>query len=234
MGHPLGIVSWAAFLTVLVAGGKTYYAAPTYLALLPAGCCWFEQAASRRLRRTLPAALAAGGLATAPLALPILPPAQLTSYLQALGLRPPPTERGASGALHPYFADRFGWDNMARQVAAVYQSMPRAEQAACWVLTGNDGQAAALEYYAASYALPPVASGHNTYDLWGPPQRTGRILLAVGIPRDELTPFFDSVEEAGRIRSRWAVPYEQDLPILVCRELRAPPAEAWPNVKRFL
>jgi hypothetical protein len=45
---------------------------------------------------------------------------------------------------------------------------------------------------------------------------------------------FESVTEARRLESRYAMPYETRQPILVCRGLKIPLAEAWARGKHFI
>mgnify|MGYP002065709280 CR=1 FL=1 len=56
---------------------------------------------------------------TAPFGLPVLPPAGLNAYQQRLGIAPVPAEVSHTAPLPQYFADRLGWQNLARTVAEV-------------------------------------------------------------------------------------------------------------------
>ncbi len=44
---------------------------------------------------------------------------------------------------------------------------------------------------------------------------------------------FDSVEWAGQVPCRLCMPYESDLPIFVCRDLKLPIAEVWERLKNY-
>jgi hypothetical protein len=70
-----------------------------------------------------------GGLALAPLSLPILSPEAYIRYQRALGFEPPKTENQNTGPLPQHFADEFGWEDMTREVAKVYNSLPPEERA---------------------------------------------------------------------------------------------------------
>ena len=67
------------------------------------------------------------GLLT-PLAIPILPPEQLVAYMRTIHLAPPRTETSHTAALPQLFADQFGWEEMVRSVARVYDSLSPNEQ----------------------------------------------------------------------------------------------------------
>jgi hypothetical protein len=52
--------------------------------------------------------------------------------------------------------------------------------------------------------------------------------------REDVADSFESVSEAARLGSRYAMPYEVRNPILVCRGLKLPLAEAWRRGKHFI
>ncbi len=51
--------------------------------------------------------------------------------------------------------------------------------------------------------------------------------------REDLLRYFDSVEEAGRTDVRYAMPYEYDQPIFICRGIKMPLGKAWSKTKSF-
>ena len=77
-------------------------------------------------------------------------------------------------------------------------------------------------------------TGHNQYYLWGPRGHSGKVIIAFRIgSREELPKYFESVEEAGRTDVRYAMPYEYNQPIFICRNLKMPLAKIWPKTKSF-
>ena len=50
---------------------------------------------------------------------------------------------------------------MAAAAAEVYRSLSPTDQGGACILTGNYGEAGALEFYGPRYGLPHVISGHN-------------------------------------------------------------------------
>ena len=115
---------WISVFVLLAASGsaRANYLGPAYVVLLPAGGVAFERLARRRSWRWLPAtaasALVVGGVALAPMAMPLLPPASDVAYERALGISPPVEERGENGPLPLHFALRFGWANLMEAVQA--------------------------------------------------------------------------------------------------------------------
>jgi hypothetical protein len=82
--------------------------------------------------------------------------------------------------------------------------------------------------------LPPALSAHNSYFLWGPGDWDGEVLIVIDDDRETLLGLFEEVELAGRTDCTDCMPYEDDLPIWVCRRLKLPVAELWPRIKRYI
>jgi 4-amino-4-deoxy-L-arabinose transferase-like glycosyltransferase len=234
----LGVAYLTALAVFLLQSAKPYYLAPAYPMLIAAGACVVEALARRRGLRLLPAVagvwLVAGGLCVAPLTLPLLSPDDFVRYARLIGMQPPREERSAPAELPQYFADRFGWENMVATVARAFAALPSDERAQAAILTGNYGEAGAVDFFGRAYGLPRAISGHNSYWLWGPGTVSGNVVIAVGIPRTELQQVFESVEQVDMVVSPYAVPYETRLPVFVCRRLRVPLPQAWSRMKHFV
>ena len=234
----LGLIYIVIFIFLLVQNSKGYYLAPAYTVLLAAGACSIEAFLERRRwSRAGPALIAllvAGGALTAPLAVPVLPVKAFISDQELSGIRPSEAEKHEPGALPQHFADRFGWENMARIVASVYESLPPEKRVGCAVVTANYGEAGAIDYYRPLFGLPPAVSGHNNYYLWGPGHISGKTIISVGIAPEELSEVFEVVEPAATIASAYAMPYEADLTVYVCSGLKLPLEDAWSRIKHYI
>lgn len=235
--RPLGIAYVAAFAVLVTQGGKAYYLSPIYPMLFAAGAVGLERAAARRAWRwPVPAAAAlllAGGLASAPLAIPVLPPAVHVRYAAAIGLGPPPLEHNRPAELPQHIADRYGWQELVAAVGRAADRLSPAERARAVVFTSNYGEAAALEVLGSG--LPRVISGHNNYWLWGPGDlRPDDPVLIVGGRGTELQAYFAQFEQVETVRCEWCMPVENDVPIYLGRGLRQPIEALWPKVKIFI
>jgi hypothetical protein len=224
----LGVV----FLTTLAIlllnrTSKTEYLAASFAPLLAAGGVALERVLHRG-RNAVPAAsyasiLVVTGLALAPLALPLLPPAAYVAYAARLGLKAPSTERTSVGALPQHFADRFGWPEMAAEVARVARTLPEGERAPARVWARNYGEASALEKYGTPLGVPPVLCPHNSWWFWSVAD-AGRNapfkgpLIVIGGRREDLETVFSNVVEAGRTGHPLAMPYESGRTIWICRD----------------
>ncbi len=180
-------IAWAVLLVLIyVMHGKAYYLAPIYPVLLVGGALAIESWLTRpAVRWTVAGAFAVASAPSVPLALPILPPEDFGAYLQALGLssRATATQNDEPTVLPQYFADMFGWREMAASVSAAYNALPPEERAKAVFFGRNYGEAAALDVYGPALGGPPAISGHNNYYLWGPRDFDGSVVIALGDAR---------------------------------------------------
>jgi hypothetical protein len=178
--------------------------------------------------------VAIGGIALAPLALPVLSPTAHAAYAQTMGISHSSGEKRGQAVLPQFLADQFGWPEMTEAVARVYNELTPYERAECVIFTGNYGQAGAIDFFGRRYGLPRAVSGHNNYYLWGPGERSGNVMIAVDMNRTELEAWFQNVELAGRTpRHPYAMPDQGDRPIYLCRGLQQPLRDLWPRIKLY-
>jgi hypothetical protein len=176
----------------------------------------------------------AGGGVSLPLAKPVLSTEALLRYSAALGVRPQTAERHELGRLPQHYADMHGWRELASNLAAVYNALPRADRERACVFVRNYGEAGAVDILGAPLGLPRAISGHNSYFLWGPRGCTGEVVIALGGDRHDYDELFATVEQAAIHTCVDCMPYEDNLPIWVLRGMRVPFAEIWPRVKHFI
>lgn len=214
--------------------GKPYYLAAIYPALFAFGALrigqWF---ANSIVRGVFAGAIVVLGAIAAPLTLPILPIDDFIRYQQAIGIKPSVGEKLETGALPQYYADMFGWQEMARNVAAVYWSLPPAERARAVFYGNNYGEAAAIDVFGRRLGLPPAISGHNNYYLWGPRGHDGSVLIILGGSTKHYADLFRSWRIGGRIDSPHAMAYETNQPIYVLRGMKVPLAKYWPQARHY-
>ena len=156
-----------------------------------------------------------------PLAMPILPTDAYVRYSRALGMAPSTEEKKDLGRLPQFFADRQGWDPFVDAVAAVWG-----------LLAGNYGEAGAIEQRGRSRGLAAI-SGHNNYWLWGTGGRGTRTLIVLSRHPERLRRWLADVEPAGETSCGDCMPYENHLPIWICRRPVTPLSEVWPQLKHY-
>jgi hypothetical protein len=230
----LGIIFVVAFVILAVQHSKPYYLGPAFPPLFAAGAVFVEGLSWRWVRGAAVALVLASGAIAAPFAIPVLPIDTFIAYQHALGQTPKASERQDLGPLPQFFADRFGWQELTDAVARIYDGLPDEERTHAAIVTSNYGEAGALRYLGRSVGLPRAVSQHNSFYFWGPGQDDVSVAIIVGMDADDLRDAWTSVEVAGRFSSPYATPYEQSRPILVCRGLKLPLAEAWRQGKKFI
>jgi len=240
-GRPYRVLGWTyvlIFLIFICLRAKVYYLAPAYPMLFAAGACLterlFEQSRRSWLKPATVSLLIAGGLVTAPLALPVLPVESYIDYSRRLGIQSIRTENHRLDKLPQHFADMFGWKEMAATVAGVYHRLPPEERAKCAIFANNYGEAGAINFFGKDYGLPSAISGHQNHYLWGPRDYSGEVVITIGSDLEDLEQIFEQVELGATILHPYAMPYEDDLPIYVCRRMKMPLRDFWPRAKRYV
>jgi hypothetical protein len=173
------------------------------------------------------------GLWAAPFAIPILPPETFIKYSSALGIGEVKTERHAYSRLPQTYADMHGWEEMVATVAKVYQSLPPEDQAQACISAGNYGEAGAIDFFGKKYGLPKAICGHNNYWHWGTAGCTGEVVIEIGGELDGLKQIFEEAELVDVFEHDYVMPYENNLPIHVCRRLKMPVDEVWRLNKEY-
>lgn len=240
-GRAYRALGWAyviIFLVFIYLRAKVYYLAPAYPMLFAAGACvaerLFERSKQSWLKPATVSLIIVAGLVTAPLALPVLPVETYLDYSRRLGIQGVRTENHRLAKLPQHFADMFGWKEMAATVAEVYHRLPPDEQEKCAIFANNYGEAGAINFFGREYGLPRAISGHQNHYLWGPRDYSGEVVITIGSDLEDLEQLFEQVELGATIRHPYAMPYEDDLPVYVCRRMKLPLREFWPNAKRFV
>ncbi len=235
--RPLGWAFVVILVVMLLTNAKPYYLGAVYTYLFAVGAVlWGEWTASKKGKwvRGLLLLTACIGLLFAPLAVPVLPIETYIHYSDAIGIEPENAERSELGVLPQHFADRFGWEELARDVEKVYQELPPEEQASTCVFSQNYGQAGAMDYYQQKYDLPDAISGHNSYFLWGPGNCNHDVLIVIGDERERLEELFEEVELATIHTCEYCMPYENNKSIWIVRMPKIDVLENWEEIKSFL
>jgi len=227
-------IAYVVSAAVIVAShGKDYYLAPAYPTLfaLSAVAVGGLQTLPRRI--VIGAALASSAI-FAPVVLPLLDPPQLERYLAATHLKPHPDEAAGVGApLTQVFSDELGWRAFEKQVAAAYNALPPEDRARTAIVTVDYGEAAALDYYGAEDGLPPALSGQNQYYLWGARGHDGSVMLHINGKAERWMRNCASAEVVGTFGAPYAMPYENDRPIILCRGLKANLGDTWGRFRHY-
>jgi uncharacterized membrane protein len=237
-GRRYRVLGWT-FLVVLATfialKGKNYYVAPIYPVLFAAGAIGFERVTHAKFRWTRTAYVATVvvvGVLLIPVVCPVLSAENYLQYQAVLHVTPPSAERQNNGPLPQYFADEFGWREMVRQVAQVYNNLPPDQRARTAIFCNDWGEAAAVDFYGPDYGLPRAIGKHNNYWIWGPRDYTGDIMIVLGSDGRDDREHFASVEPAGVVGAEYSR-RDEHFTIWLCRGLRWKLQDVWPQVKEF-
>ena len=225
----LGWMYVIPFVLCLVTQGRSYYLAPAYPLLMAAGVVVWEQwvavlsaTQARVARRLTWGGLAAGGVIFGPVMLPVAP---INSDLWHL-----------TRAIHDNFVEEIGWPELAGTVADMYVTLPTEERSRTAILTGNYGEAGAINLYGPPYGLPEAISGVNSYWLRGYGNSPPETLIVIGFSRERTECFFATCDLAGQVTNRHGVENEETKihpDIFVCRRPRQPWPDLWESLKSF-
>lgn len=235
-GSRCRMLAWPVIVVIgvlLALQGKNYYVAPVYPIAFAAGAVALTQlvcyAWARGIYFTL---LLVSGALLAPLTLPVLPVQTYLRYQQALGIAPVKAENQRTGPLPQYFADEFGWEEMVRKIAAIYQSLPPEERARTAIFANSWGEAAAIDFFGPKYGLPPAVSNHNSYWFWGPRNYDGSTVIVLGSDGTGDREHFQTVIAAGQTDNPYSREDEQ-YTIWLCRGLHWELRAMWPGMKKW-
>jgi Dolichyl-phosphate-mannose-protein mannosyltransferase len=233
----LGAAYLVSLVTLIVTHGRVYYLGSAYPTLIAAGGValerWLARPKLTRLRAAYVAVVALSGALLAPMFTPVLEPETFIRYSRALGMGMPQLEHRRTSALPQFFADRFGWPEMAATVATVYHSLPPEERAKAAIFGQDYGEAGAIDFYGPKLGLPKAISGHLTYWYWGPRDYTGEVVIVLRERREALERLFDDVNEAAVVSNPYSM-RSQNFTIYVCRRPKGWTfREIWPRLKSW-
>jgi len=240
--RPYRALGWCyvvCYLAFFLLHGKIYYLAPIYPVLLAAGAVTVEFALDRRpklrwLEGAIARVLVISGLYLAPIVIPVLSPDGFLTYAKYLPMKLPVMEHShARAALPQWYADQFGFREIADETIAAWNSIPPEQRADCGIFGQDYGQAGAIDFFGRAHGLPGAISGDRTYFLWGPRGYSGNCMIVLDDSRQNLERLFQRVDYFGTSPPN---PYalEQQIPVYICHDRKfASMAALWPMVKHW-
>lgn len=225
-------LAWMAlvpFAIIALAKGRGYYTAPLYPMLFALGAVvlqrWLDarnSVVARRAGWSVTALLLLAATVVVPFVVPLIP---VNSSHWAFANR----KNGD-------FREEFGWPELAREVARIWNGLTPEERAHGGIWGSNYGEAGALELYGPQHGLPQVISAVNSFWLRGPPHPLPDVLIVVGADRKDLDQPCTTVELAGHTGNDAHVENEETRwhpDIFVCRGVRKPLDALWPKLLEF-
>jgi hypothetical protein len=228
----LGLTFVVFFVLMEVAHAKNYYVFPIYPMLFAGGTVVIERwlaNRSNRMRTTVCVAIVAivvlAAVPFVPIATWMLPPERLLAYQEAIGFTPSKAEVKHEALLPQPVADQFGWPEMAREVASIYNSLPPEERAQTGIWAGNYGEAGAINLFGPHYGLPRAYSRHQNHWYWGPPPQVYKNLIVIQWSLDDVRENCTSFQHFEHYQ-----PFgmgEENQPIYLCRGVKFDIQKIW-------
>ena len=224
----LGLTFVVFFVLMEVSHAKNYYLFPIYPMLFAAGAVAIHEWLENRpawTRAVVVAFIILLAIPLVPMATWMLPPERLLAYQNAIGLKPAKQEVHHESLLMQPVADQFGWPELVRQVAAIYDSLPPDERSQTGIWAGNYGEAGAVNLFGPQYGLPRAWSRHQNYWYWGPPPQVYKNLIVIEWSledvRDNCASYqaFEHYERFGM--------GEENTPIYLCRGVQFDIQKIW-------
>lgn len=218
---------WIFIIPLIIftfSGAKSYYLSPAFPLLFAGGAVYLESKLKENsrtwIKNLLVSLLIISFMVTLPAWLPVLSVEKSKQY----GLM----------AFRYDYREMIGWQELVADVAKVYRNLPENEQQITTIFTGNYGEAGAINHFGNQYGLPQATSGISSYYLWGPDEKAEVYIVVGGYPQDYLARYFNRVDSAGIIRNIYNIPNEEyNQPFYICRDLKRPIKEIWPELRHF-
>ena len=233
----LGWIYLTLLVIFIVLHGKDYYLAPAYPMLIAGGGVaiedWLKRSSLTAGRLWPKAAIVTvitiAGALIAPAVLPLLSPENQLAYRRTMHIEDQKTEVNHVGLLPQMFGDQFGWPELVKQVADIYNSLPPEQRTQTGILTGNYGEAGAIDLFGPQYGLPRAMSGHQNFYYWGTHGFTGDSVITIQYGPRYLGKICSSVQEVAYHSSQWGMG-EENHAIYLCH-LKQPLAQIWDDQK---
>ncbi|MEU6829536.1 glycosyltransferase family 39 protein [Nocardia beijingensis] len=218
----LGLMPLVLVVVFIATGGRPYYAAGCYGALIAVGAVRWT-ANRRRSRVILTAAVGALSVAVVVFSLPLRPESDIE-----------PVDTQAQAGFEIAIYGRFGWSELAAGTAAAYAALPEPERASAVVIADSYWQASALDLARASHGLPAVYSPNRGFGYFGTPPDTATTVLWVGGAEADVRAHCAEVSAVGQVDARLGYPgVTRGVTVWRCARPLAPWSHAWPEMLRL-
>jgi tetratricopeptide (TPR) repeat protein len=211
---------------------------PIYGVLIAAGSVrieqWLDKGAKAGRRRVtprvvIPAVYLLLSLPVQPYFVPVLPVDLLIEYVRPVGVTAGvKTEDTQVRDLPQHMADRFGWEEMARDVAKVYHEAQDKSASTIGIAAGDWGEASALHVHGKRYCLPEPISTDGWY-YFNTLQRNDfrESYVVIGTSPTRLRSLFAHVEQKAVFTNPYCRPNELNNPIYLCSRPRMNLRDYW-------
>jgi hypothetical protein len=170
------------------------------------------------------------GVVNISFSLPVIPMDRLPDVIGSYKFLYAPLREFNGGTNDPplFLSGRIGWEELARDVADVYNALPAEDRAVAGIYADVYPTAGAIDQFGPQYGLPHAVSESSTYYFWGPGY-SWDVMIMISDRMNNMSVFFDKCEQkavtqgeyVGRLRFY----------IFVCRDLKVPTNRIWTKVR---
>jgi tetratricopeptide (TPR) repeat protein len=231
-------------IAIFFLGGQFYFMIPIYGVLIAAGSVgierWLDKRSEDGRRRlatklAIPAVYLLLSLPLLPFVVPVLPVDLLTKYVRPLGVTAGvKTEDTRLRDLPQHMADRFGWEEMAQDVAKVYHEAQAKSAGPIGIGAGNWGEASAMHVYRKEFDLPEPISTDGWFYFDALQRNDFRdSYVAIGSSQAQMRSLFEHVEQKAVFTNPYCRPNENNNAILLCTGPKVKLRNYWIVFKRM-
>ena len=216
--RPLALTPPIVVVVFFIAYGRGYYPLPAMALPIVAGvlsvAAWVRCGSRRRWAGV--AGIVHAHIALVALVIPVTLPVLNTATMIHHGFWK-----------QSFFKDEIGWHELTADTLHAWGRLPAAERSNAVVLAQNYGEAGALVHFAPNGELPPVVSGHLSWQYWGPVRLGATSALTIGFSRSDLQSICRTWQPLVRVTNSWGIANdEQGRWIGYCR-LSRPLGQLW-------
>jgi hypothetical protein len=138
--------------------------------------------------------------------------------------------------VNPEIVEMVGWQDLTKQVADIYQSIPENEKPRTVIVAANYGEAGALDLYGKQHGLPGVISPANSLWYRGYSDFQPEAVIMVGFEQADTVEAFKSCKYSGTVSNSYGVKNEESTRhngLYVCTGMLKSWNEVWPETPWF-
>jgi hypothetical protein len=230
-----GFLFLATFILMSILHTTPRMIVELFIPLLAAGAVFIEEITAGSgvgsgVRAASVICLLIVGIVNVSFSLPVIPKDRLSDAIRSYKYLYAPLREFNGGSNNPpiFLSGRVGWEELARDVANVYNALPPEDRAVAGIYTDVYPTAGAIDQFGPQYGLPHAVSQSLTYYFWGPGY-SWDVMIIVSDRMNNMSLFFDKCEQ--KEISQHDYVGRLNFYIFVCRDLKVPVNKVWTKVR---
>ena len=225
----IAVTTLVIFGVMWLLKSKAYYVFAIYPVLFAGGSVMIESLLSKKpvLVYIIATIILLPILSYIPYLTPILPIENFVSYADL-------QEKNGRIELTGDYADMFGWEEQVQLVDSLYRTLNLEEQKTCVLWAENYGEAGALKILGKKYGLPNPISRHGSFWQWSFGNKNAAVWISLGNEKPSVEHVFEEVILIKRIRHKYAIGEENDIPLFLCRKSKIDIEQWWKDYEEHI